>query len=397
MARWFAGAAVLLLAACASVPSADVAVRNVTIYAGDERAPFVGSVAIKDGKFVTVVPGDIPIQATRVIDGSGKFLTPGLWDMHVHLRGSESGGLDLAAFRPRGITSVRDLGSRVERAQAAQRETANGQGPAIYSSYSTLNGKAFGAFQRAVTTEAELRTAIEELAKSGAAQIKIHKAFLPTLLPAAVRLAHARGLKLTGHIPLGLHPLQACEQGMDGIEHVGSFLEAYISVTPGATADSAIAYLESDAAAPLYRCLASRGVAVTPTLVLYPAVALSRGKGKMPDGADMFIAGMQRIVLRLHRAGITLVAGTDVSDVGDLPLVEGVSLLDELAMLQAAELAPRAVISAATANAARVLGVDDRVGTIDAGKVADFLLLDTDPGKDVQAFRALAAVYRHGK
>lgn len=379
----------VVLAGCTTGGApADVVVRNATIYAGDERAPFVGSVAIKDDVFVAVVPGDLTAPAARIIDGRGKFLTPGLWDMHVHVRASENSGLDLSAFGANGVTSVRDLGGYVERLQQAQREHTRGL--RIYSSYSTLNGKAFAPFQRAVTNDTDLREAIDELARAGASQIKIHRAFPPTLLPAAVRLAHERGLTLTGHIPLGLHPLAACEQGMDGIEHVGSFLEAYISVTPKATADEATSYLLSDAAEPLYRCLASGRVSVTPTLVVYPAVALARGKGKMPEGAERSIEGLKRITSRLYRSGVTLLTGTDASDVGGLAIAPGASLLEELELLQASGIPSRSILSMATANASRALRLEARTGTIDVGKDADFLLLDVDPGIDVGAFRHIA-------
>jgi predicted amidohydrolase YtcJ len=130
------------LSACAtrSVP-VDMVVRNVTIYTGDSRASFVGRVAAKDGKIVAVTSGEITGTATQVIDGSGKFLTRALRDMHVHLRASECGGLDVATFPKRGVMSARDFGSHVGRVQQAQRE--EGIGPRIYSSYSTLNGKAF--------------------------------------------------------------------------------------------------------------------------------------------------------------------------------------------------------------------------------------------------------------
>jgi hypothetical protein len=90
-----------------------------------------------------------------------------------------------------------------------------------------------------------LAAAINDLARAGAVQTKIHRAFPPELLPSAVRLAREHSLTLTGYVPLGLHPLAAREQGMGGIEHVGSLLEAYLSVPPKRTPNDAIAYLLS--------------------------------------------------------------------------------------------------------------------------------------------------------
>ena len=378
-----------------TLPPADLVIRDVTIYPGD-GAPFSGSVVVRGGAIAAVERGsEAHVSAAEAIDGRGKFLIPGLWDMHVHARASENDGLELGAFTSHGVTSVRDLGGYVDRLKAAQ--VGGTVGPAIYSSFSTLNGKAFARFQRAVTTEAELRTAVDDMARAGAVQIKIHRAFPAALLPVAARLAHERGLTLTGHIPLGVHPLAACEAGMDGIEHVGSFLEAYISVTPKATADDAIAYMLSGAAEGLYRCLASRRVAVTPTLVVYPAVARDRGKGTISAEAERFIGGLKRIALRLHEAGVPLLSGTDTSDVGGLTIAPGASLLDELEMLQGAGIAARDVIAMATVNAARVLALEGKTGSIAPGKAADFVLLDADPGADIGNARKQVAVYRAGR
>ena len=85
--------------------------------------------------------------------------------------------------------------------------------------------------QRAVTTAAEIEAAIDELVSLGAVQVKVHRALSPEMLPVVVRLAHAGNLTVTGHIPLGVHPLDACLIGMDGIEHVGSIVEAVMSAT----------------------------------------------------------------------------------------------------------------------------------------------------------------------
>lgn len=388
------------LAACATAaPTADLVVANVTIYDGTGSPPFTGSIVVRGGVIDAIPQANAPPPtAAERVDGAGKYLVPGLWDMHVHTRAGEGAGLDVAAFPKHGVTSVRDLGGYIDRIKALQANIAKGTpGPAIYSSYTTLNGKTFGNFQRAITTEAQANAVVDELAQAGAVQIKVHRALSPDLLPVVLRRAHERGLTVTGHIPLGLHPLKACELGMDGIEHVGSFLEAYISVTPKATPDAAIAYMLSDAAEPLYDCLASRGVEVTPTLVVYPAVARARAKGgAMPEGAQAFIDSVGRIALRLHRKRVTLLAGTDTSDLDVVEIEPGASLIDELEMMQRAGIPQRDIISIATANAARTLGVAQRTGTIEAGKAADFLLLDADPGIDARHFRKPFAVYRAG-
>lgn len=390
--------AATFLSACTTVEGhADLIVSNVTIYTGDGKPGFVGSVVVRGGTIVGVSRHGVDIPSAERIDGTGKFLVPGFWDMHVHLRASVGDKLDIAAFTKHGVTSVRDLGSLASEMQKLQDVTRRNPAlPNVYASMAALNGKAFAPYQRAVTDGAELLKAVDEQVRAGSAQIKIHRAFPPGLLQDVVQLSHKRGLKLTGHIPMGVHPLAACEAGMDGVEHVGSFLEAYISVTPNATPRDAIAFMLSGDAAPLYHCLATRRVFVTPTLVLYPAVARSRGTGAMTADARDFIIGTQHIVRRLHESGVPLLAGTDTSDVGGLGLKPGAALLDELESLQEAGIPPLDVLQIATGNAANVLGVSGPDGLIGLGQSADFVLLDDDPRADVRVLRSPLAVYRKG-
>jgi imidazolonepropionase-like amidohydrolase len=115
----------------------------------------------------------------------------------------------------------------------------------------------------------------------------------------------------------------------------------------------------------------------------------------MPEQYRDFISAVQRITLRLHRAGVPLLAGSDTAS-GELAVAPGVSLLQELELLQQAGIAPPEIIVIATANAATALGEDATTGSIAVGKAADFLLLEADPGIDVMNLRKLRAVYRAG-
>ena len=133
-----------------------------------------------------------------------------------------------------GVEAVHDVGGYGARMTLLNQQVADGAllAPNIYPSYFMLNGQSFAEFQHAVTTEAEVIAAIDELAALGAAQIKIHRALPPALLPVVVKHATAAGLGVTGHIPLGMHPLAACEAGMNTVQHLASFIEAIVSVLP---------------------------------------------------------------------------------------------------------------------------------------------------------------------
>jgi len=292
------------------------------------------------------------------------------------------------------------MGGYAERLELIQQEINSGAtpGPSIYPSYFMLNGESFADYQRVVTTEADIGAAIDELVSLGAAQVKVHRALSPDMLPVVVRLAHARELTVTGHIPLGVHPLDACQIGMDAIEHVGSIVEAVMSAGEISSSD-AIDYLTSDAAQPLYDCLSARNIAVTPTLIIYPVIARRRAAGgEIPPEFIEFIDSMKQITYRLYESGVTLLAGTDVSDLNDPISIEpGESLLEEMVLLEEAGIPPTAIIAMASLNAAQSVGLARNTGSIDADKNADFLLLSADPGQSVRNFESIVSVYQMGQ
>ena len=278
------------------------------------------------------------------------------------------------------MTSVRDAGGYPERIAKLRKAIASGEtrGPTIYSVGPTLNGEQYAPFHRTLRTRENVIATVDAIAADGVDMIKIHRAFLPELLPVVIEAAHARGLKLTGHVPLKVSPLQACELGMDGIEHVGSLLEAYKSVAQ-TTNEQAFAYFDSDEALPLYRCLAERGVEVTPTLVFYRAVARSRTSlPTLSRDALKFMRDMQRIARRMHDAGVSLLTGSDTAWMSEpkAPQVQ--------------------VLISATFRSAAALGVEAKTGSIAVGKAADFVLLEADPGVDVANVRKRRAVYIAG-
>lgn len=400
--RGVAGAALLAaLAACAASPApADLVVIGADVYDGVSEKPFPATIAVRDGVFIAVDRSlKLRFAAARQVDASGQFVIPGLFDMHVHLANDSERGIDPAAFLEFGATSVRDAGGFPEKIAALRQDIASGAraGPFVYAVGPTLNGTAFAPFHRAIATEPEALAAVDELAAAGFAMIKVHRAFKPELLPALVARAHERGLKVTGHIPLGVDPLAACKLGMDGVEHVGSFIEALVAAAPDETMSTgaAIAYMESDAAAPIYDCFARRSVAVAPTLVIYPAVAEARRRqGASTEGFEEFVAAMGRITLRLHKAGAPIVAGTDSAYDETLKVQPGASLHEELGMLQQAGITAPSIIKIATSRAAAALGVGDRVGMIAPNFAADFVIVSEDPGADIANAAKIVAVHR---
>lgn len=392
--RLVAGLLALVLGACVSAPdSTDLMIKGAWVHDGTGADPVRGDVVVRNGRFSAI--GGRPRAWRQAVDGRGLHLVPGLIDMHAHIAAVEGRFVPGSLFTSRGVTTIRDLGGFSAGVRAA---AASGDAPTIHSAITTLNGEAMSPFHRRVSTEAEVASAVADLARAGAAVVKIHRAFPPTLLPALVTAARAKNLGVTGHIPLGLHPLRACQSGMAGIEHVGSFVEAYVSAVSGAKQDDAVRYLLSDDADPLYRCLADRKVTVTPTLILYESIARARsGNAPLSEQFRRFIADMQSIALRLHRAGVPLLPGTDSSGLDRPAVTPGVSMLRELELLRGAGISGADLMRIAAANPARALGID-RLGRLVApGLSADFLLLSGDPRAAVAAYAAPVAIYLRGR
>lgn len=379
MRRLFLILVPFLLAGCATSP-ADLAIVGAWVHDGSGQAPTARTVTIRDGHIEAV---GRRASARRTIDARGQHLVPGLIDMHTHLAAVKGSIVEPDRYLVRGITTVRDLGGFPEQLGPA----ARAGGLRIISAISTVNGAANAEFHRVATTPEQARAVVERLADEGAALIKVHRALSPSVLPAVIEASRRRGLKVTGHIPLGLHPLRACEMGMDGIEHVGSLVEAYASAVAGAKQDEAIRYLLTEESAPLYRCLRDRGVTVAPTLVLYASIARARAGSKtIPQEFRDFIASMQAITLKLHQKGVSLLAGSDSSAL-DRPAVEpGASLLEEIVLLRDAGIPPNELLTILGANAARSLGLAPEGRLIAAGQRADILLLPADPAADPTVF-----------
>lgn len=392
--RWrFVGLLAVLVGGCATDGGvrADLAVTDVWVHDGTGADPVRSNVFVTAGRFASA---GRRTDAQRTVDGRGLHLVPGLIDMHVHVAAVERKSLAGSRFVDRGVTTVRDLGGFANELRTA---AVSLSGPRIRSSITTLNGQAMAPFHRPVASEADTRRAVADLAQAGAVIVKVHRGFPRALLAPLVETARERSLGVTGHIPLGLHPLQACELGMSGIEHVGSLVEAYVSVNFGASQDDAVRYLLSPQSDPLYRCFVERGVMVTPTLVLYESIARSRsGAGPLSPQFRQFIAKMQAITFRLERAGVRLLAGSDASGLDRPAVAPGESLLRELELLRQSGLSGAAVMRIAAENPARALGIAADGRLIASGLPADFLLLRSDPRIDDSSYRAPVAIYFGG-
>jgi len=357
----------------------------------------------------------IPRRA-KVVDARGKFLLPGLWDMHAHFEQVEWGPTYLAA----GVTTVRDVGNEFEFITAVRDALKEGRG---LGPRMLLAGIIDGESQTAwglirAGTAAEAQAAVNRYYKAGFQQIKIYSSVQPEVVEAICAEAHKLGMTVTGHVPNGMNALQAVEAGMDQINHV-QYLPPVLrprTFRPLQGAPPPPLDFQTPEAQKSIEFFKSHNTVIDPTLAVFewslhpaekPFATIEPGAGKVPrqlagainntgvppGAVPQATAIMDRyfaIVGALHKAGIPIVAGTD-------QVVPGHSLHREIELYVKSGFTPMEAIQAATLVPARVMKLDKESGTIEAGKRADLIILDRDPLDNIRNIRTAKTVITGGR
>ena len=430
----------------------DVIVRHVNVVdVAGERIAGDQAVVTRGDDIVAVGP-DAAIasqwQAGRSIDGSGKYLIPGLWDMHVHFGGGpeliEENKALLPLYVAHGITTIRDAsGDLPDQVLSWREEIANGSlfGPTLYTSGPKIEG--LNPIWKG-TIEAGSREGIDAaLARLQALRVDFVKITDSTLQPELFLYALSRardlGLRTSGHIPMALTVGQAIDAGLSSIEHLdyafkaGAPNEAEIAAAFAAsTIDRAEANRRLDAAfdeataMAAYRRFAAEGVFVTPTLngsriiawldqddheddpylaLIGPrlratyAWRVERAAGADAAAIEARHAHFDRVASvlpMLQRAGVTIMAGTDAGFLNSFNY-PGIGLHDELALFVDRGLTPAQALASATRAGPAWFGTLDRFGSVAPGMAADLALLSRNPLEDIGATREIDTVLLRGE
>jgi hypothetical protein len=364
-----------------------------------------------------------PPPNASTVEGQGKVLMPGLWDMHGHVY--ESGGvMNLAA----GVTHVRDLGNTpaiVGRRQAF----ASGElvGPHLHlSGFLDRKSKySSSVVGQSVRTLRGALAAVDDYAKAGYEQIKLYASIDPDWIRPIAEAAHARGLRVTGHVPAFTTATRAVEDGYDEIAHMTMVLLQFV-VDPSEDTRTRIRFtavgdragtldLDGPEVTSFLDLLVEKGTVIDPTLAGYVAMFVQEqdeldpryagvGDHLPPDVYRMLLQpglaiddsnreayrasadAMLRLARKMHERGIVLVPGTD-----DYP---GLTLLADLAMWVEAEIPNAEVLQMATHGSAKVTGVGDQEGVIRSGARADLILIDGDPTTSIRDLQRVQLVVR---
>jgi len=394
-----------------------IAIINVTVIdvISGENTP--NMTVVVQGDQITEIASAISIsQNVAQLDGSGKFLIPGLWDMHTHHEALGIESMDL--YLANGVVGTRDMGSELQFIISLRDRINNGElpGPEIIAAGPILDDAPpeFPSRQRVSDAE-EARRTVRALQQSGVDFIKVHN-----LTPREVFFAIADetanlGMSFSGHVPATVSIEEAASSGMTSIEHLSNF-RVYLECA-GTEPYSLDSCQES------FENLATHGVWQTPTIALaqeFPELMngmlneipmsqtlshyefasdalLERFETEISVGASAQIVDFLRVnnvtslaaISDLREAGNQFLAGCDA-------LVPGFCLHDELEWMTLAGLSPLEALQTATINPAIFFGRENTQGTIEVGKRADLVLLDENPLADINNIRTVNAVLVRG-
>lgn len=420
-----------LAASLVKVPVGPVAFVDVRLFDAEHLRFLSGQTVIVDQGLIAAVGPVARVKApagSQVVDGRGMTLVPGMWDCHMHVGDDYTGLQELSM----GVTSVRDPGNNDlltidRRSRAAAGELLF---PHVYPS-SLIDGKGPYTAQVAnVATSQQEAIALIDKAKANAfTGIKFYGTFNPAWLPASIAEAHRLGLHVHGHIPAGIRPMEAINDGYDEVTHINWIIMQAMPGSVIAVSNGIMRFegpgryakdvdLDAPAMQQIVSTMAKRHIYSDPTMTAFESIyvpengdlspAYAPFVGTLPPVTERgFRSGgfqvpkdltradyraswakMLDLLGRMHRAGVPIVAGTDGA---------GIEIIHELEIYVAAGFTPAEALAAATIVPARLVGVDAHTGSIKVGKSADLALVDGDPATHIGDLRHTRMVMLGGR
>ncbi|HKC70956.1 MAG TPA: amidohydrolase family protein [Terriglobales bacterium] len=447
---WLSVVSTLLLSPLSLAQSESASVPIVITHAtvinpGTSSVQANQTVVITNGR-ITLVAGSETLQPpknARVIDASGQYLIPGLWDMHVHSAFGDwfPGGRDiiLPLFIANGVTGVRDMGGDIPVLLGWRKEIADGRiiGPRLVISGPMLdgylpNGKLRFPSSIPVTTPASAVAAVDSLKAEGVDFIKVQSVISHDAYLAAAAEAHKQGLPIVGHVPDKVRIREVVGAGQKSIEHLMGIFEGCSKeedkfIKGEGSLKLLLASQDEQKCGSLIKLLAQSQTWQVPTLAwqrggtfldqrdlkhqpldkYVPAywrdVTWRRFTDEMmpdllrdplPLRREYFARNLQ-IVGALHRGGVPFMAGTDTAP--GVYIMPGFSLHDELANFVESGFTPMESLQTATSNPAKFLGMESSFGSVEPGKIADLVLLSANPLEDIRNTTKISAVISNGR
>ncbi|GHF22845.1 amidohydrolase [Kordiimonas sediminis] len=426
----------------------DLLIENATVIDVRTGKAIPNSMVAVEGSKITYVGPNDPdtvVKAGTVIDGTGKYIIPGIWDMHVHLEGTdliEDNELLFPVFLAHGITTVRDAASDLGEQVLIWRDEINEgkrQGPTIYTAGRKLEGiDSLWKGDLEIGTEKELASMLDYLEAKKVDFVKITENTLKgPLFLKSIQEAKARGFKVSTHIPQGLTIPEMVDSGLSSIEHASYMLRlgadhagivAKVKSGQLTSAEANALYRETfsqEVANKAYAKLGQTDLAVTPTLIGGGKLAYLAETDHSDDALLQYLtkrftskyqwridrmkndtaadkqarkdryALIKAQLVPMHEAGITLLAGSDSAAINTY-VYPAQGLHEELEIFEDAGLIPADILRMATLNGADFMG-DTMRGELLAGKQADIVILNSNPLETIRATQDIEAVIKGGQ
>lgn len=437
-----------LLAAGFAHGAGTLAVTNVTVIDVEDGHSRPAQTVIIEGDRILDVDDSARIQVppgATIVDGGGRFLLPGFWDMHVHSHRERRWTYHYPLFVAHGVTGVRDAGTHLASAlELMSTHASTAAAPTVVWGSPPLDGPSpVLPFALALEADAAADDIASLLKRSGFDFIKTYDRLSPATYHALARAADREGLRIEGHVPLAMSPADVAAAGHDVIDHLTLVVEscapgalehvhAMVAADPSAAdsmeilMDPALERLlesyDASTCRKLFAIFAELGVWQVPTLVQlrgfvlpeqarrvtanrsaettptllaeWRAAAEDGDRARLAAGASVY--RRQLATLRpMQDAGVRLMVGTDASS--EPWVFAGSSVHDEMALFVEAGLSPLEALQAATLRPLQYAGRARTGRALAAGEVADLVLLDADPRVDIDSTRRIRAVVMRGR
>jgi imidazolonepropionase-like amidohydrolase len=392
-----------------------VILEGATLIDGTGALPKPNTTIVIDGNRIVFVSNntadsfDLNFSTANSVNLTGKYIIPGLFDMHAHVGNvlkdsynqNESEYM-LRMLLTHGITTIRNPGGPTEQSVALRENASEGKiaGPQIFTAGQLLNTPDIPVpfVEKQVQTEQDVRQEVRTQAAAGVDYIKLYVGLTPDLVEAAIDEAHINGKKVVGHLYMTSWT-DAANLGIDALTHgvpVSPFLLSEADrqefLEFGDHPFNHLLWLDLvDLNGPeinnMISALVNNDIPVDPTLDIYEIIT------KEESQHQYLWPKVLQLTKMLYDNGVTILSG---SDIPNFDLVPGASLHHELELLVEAGISPLEIIKIATRNGAHALGIEEEVGTVEAGKQADMIILSDNPLDDISNTMKIEAVINNG-
>ncbi len=440
---------------------AGIVIENITLIDAKNGTRTNQTVSIENGVIQSIGSAKLDMEDSQIIDGDGKYLIPGLWDAHVHLTfiPEIDHETHFKLYLKNGVTSIRDTGAILSKLQPSLNfiEENPSTTPRLFYAGPLIDGAdrvykgmepGFPNLSIGIDETSNIPEVVDGLVKEGVTFLKSYEMLTRETYLELLKVAGQNGLRVTGHVPLSIDLEEAIEAGLGGMQHVRNMdlacakdadnllgdrqvsLENEASIAGSALRTHihssqryyAIDNTDDERCLRIIMKLSEYGVFQTPTLTIntfdsrrfyadpkwretyqeLPEAAennwmqgsLKLANIDVTENAKKFDAWSLSLVNKMHQEGVKIIAGTD-TPIGYL--TPGYSLHKELELLSEAGLSNMDVLRSATITPAEFFGMENQMGTIEVGKLADLVILDKNPLMSISNTQSIHRVIVKGQ